>query len=103
MSKISRMKVSILGATGMVGQKFVQLLQNHPWFDLVDLAASKNSAGKRYGEAIKGRWVDKNRVSKNYSHLIVRIRITIRTCREILVVLVQVLSSLPKVARRRFS
>ncbi len=72
MSKISRMKVSILGATGMVGQKFVQLLQNHPWFDLVDLAASKNSAGKRYGEAIKGRWVDKNRVSKNYSHLIVR-------------------------------
>jgi aspartate-semialdehyde dehydrogenase len=49
-------KVGILGATGMVGQNYLRLLSNHPWFDVVYLAASPNSAGKRYGEAVAGRW-----------------------------------------------
>ena len=51
-----KIKVGILGATGMVGQRFVTLLENHPWFELVTLAASAHSAGKPYDEAIGGRW-----------------------------------------------
>lgn len=47
-----KIPVSILGATGSVGQKFVQLLSNHPWFDLVAVAASERSAGKPYREAV---------------------------------------------------
>ena len=46
-----KIKVGILGATGMVGQRFVTLLENHPWFELVTLAASAHSAGKTYEEA----------------------------------------------------
>ena len=49
-------KVGILGATGMVGQRFVQLLGDHPWFDVTCLAASQRSAGKSYKKAVKGRW-----------------------------------------------
>ncbi len=50
-----KIPVGILGATGMVGQRYVQLLANHPWFTLTHLAASANSAGKPYREAIAGR------------------------------------------------
>lgn len=53
---MSKIKVGILGATGMVGQRFVQLLENHPWFEVTELAASEKSAGKTYGEAVAGRW-----------------------------------------------
>lgn len=49
------MRVGILGATGMVGQQYVQLLQNHPFFEIAFLAASKESAGKSYEEALRGR------------------------------------------------
>ena len=55
-----KIKVGILGATGMVGQRFVTLLENHPWFELVTLAASAHSAGKTYEEAIGGRWKMEN-------------------------------------------
>jgi len=48
-----RQKVGILGATGMVGQRFIQLLENHPWFEVEWLAASDRSSGKKYGEAAK--------------------------------------------------
>jgi aspartate-semialdehyde dehydrogenase len=50
---MERRKVGILGATGMVGQRFIQLLQNHPWFEIAWLAASDRSAGKTYAEACK--------------------------------------------------
>ncbi len=50
---MEKIPVGILGATGMVGQKFVQLLSSHPWFEIVALGASDRSVGKRYGEAIK--------------------------------------------------
>ncbi|GGA76288.1 aspartate-semialdehyde dehydrogenase [Edaphobacter acidisoli] len=50
---MERRKVGILGATGMVGQRFIQLLSNHPWFEIAWLAASDRSAGKAYGEACK--------------------------------------------------
>ena len=49
-------KVGIVGATGMVGQRFVSLLENHPWFKISALAASSGSAGKSYAQATKGRW-----------------------------------------------
>src|SRR5579875_2116604 len=50
---MERRNVGILGATGTVGQRFIQLLHNHPWFDITWLAASDRSAGKTYGEACK--------------------------------------------------
>jgi aspartate-semialdehyde dehydrogenase len=52
---MKKMEVGILGATGMVGQRFVSLLENHPWFELTWLAASDKSAGKLYGEACRWR------------------------------------------------
>ena len=51
-----KLRVGILGATGMVGQRFISLLENHPWFEVTTLAASPRSAGKTYEEAIGGRW-----------------------------------------------
>ena len=51
-----KLRVGILGATGMVGQRFISLLENHPWFEVVTLAASPRSAGKSYEEAVGGRW-----------------------------------------------
>ena len=51
-----KLKVGILGGTGMVGQRFISLLENHPWFEVVTIAASKRSAGKTYEEAVNGRW-----------------------------------------------
>ena len=51
-----KLKVGILGATGMVGQRFISLLENHPWFEVTQVAASPRSAGKTYEEAVGGRW-----------------------------------------------
>ena len=51
-----KLKVGILGATGMVGQRFISLLEDHPWFEVTTVAASPRSAGKTYEEAVKGRW-----------------------------------------------
>ncbi|MEW6142786.1 MAG: aspartate-semialdehyde dehydrogenase [Chloroflexota bacterium] len=52
----ARIKVGILGATGMVGQRFVQLLDGHPWFVVTELAASERSINKPYAQAVEGRW-----------------------------------------------
>lgn len=70
-----KLKVGVLGATGMVGQRFVTLLEGHPWFEVTAVAASAASAGKRYEDAVKGRWAMKapvpatvaGRVTKNAS------------------------------------
>mgnify|MGYP000720064820 CR=1 FL=1 len=51
-----KLKVGILGGTGMVGQRFISLLENHPWFEVVTIAASPRSAGKRYEDAVGDRW-----------------------------------------------
>lgn len=51
-----KLKVGILGATGMVGQRFISILADHPWFEVVSVAASPRSAGKTYSEAVEGRW-----------------------------------------------
>ena len=51
-----KLKVGILGGTGMVGQRFISLLENHPWFEVTTIAASPRSAGKTYAEAVGSRW-----------------------------------------------
>lgn len=51
-----KLRVGILGATGMVGQRFISLLENHPWYEVVTVAASPRSAGKTYEEAVGSRW-----------------------------------------------
>lgn len=51
-----KLKVGILGGTGMVGQRFISLLENHPWFQVTTIAASPRSAGKTYKEAVGERW-----------------------------------------------
>ena len=51
-----KLRVGILGGTGMVGQRFISLLENHPWYEVVTVAASPRSAGKTYEEAVGGRW-----------------------------------------------
>lgn len=56
MNKREKIKVGILGATGMVGQRFVSILAEHPWFEITALAASEKSAGKTYEEAVNGKW-----------------------------------------------
>ena len=55
-------RVGIIGATGMVGQRFATLLENHPWFTVTVLAASARSAGKRYEEAVGERWAMQNAI-----------------------------------------
>jgi aspartate-semialdehyde dehydrogenase len=57
-----KLKVGVLGATGMVGQRFVSLLENHPWYEVTLVAASASSAGKRYADAVQGRWAMKTPV-----------------------------------------
>lgn len=51
-----KLKAGILGGTGMVGQRFIALLENHPWFEVTTIAASPRSAGKRYEDAVGDRW-----------------------------------------------
>ena len=53
---MAKLKAGILGATGMVGQRFISLLENHPWFEVAAVAASPRSAGKTYAEAVGDRW-----------------------------------------------
>lgn len=69
MQKIYR--VGIVGATGMVGQRFVTLLENHPWFKPVALLASASSAGKTYGEAVQNRWAMNGEIPAYARNLIV--------------------------------
>ncbi len=54
---MKRIRVGVLGATGMVGQNYLRLLNDHPWFEVVYVAASPRSAGKKYAEAVQGRWL----------------------------------------------
>ena len=66
-----KIKVGILGATGMVGQKFIYLLRNHPWFTVTVVAASNNSSGKTYKEAVKERWVQSGSIPEDVGSLVV--------------------------------
>jgi len=66
-----KVKVGIIGATGMVGQNFVRLLSDHPWFEIAHLAASPASAGKRYYEAVAGRWHMLKEIPKTVKDMVV--------------------------------
>ena len=64
-------RVGIIGATGMVGQRFVSLMENHPWFDLKVIAASAHSAGKTYEQAARARWAIETPFPEKYRDLVV--------------------------------
>ena len=64
-------KVGIIGATGMVGQRFIDLLKDHPWFKITVLAASSRSAGKTYREAIGSKWVMENELPSDVADMVV--------------------------------
>jgi aspartate-semialdehyde dehydrogenase len=67
-----KLRVGIVGATGMVGQRYVSLLADHPWFQVVTVAASGRSAGKAYAEAVDGRWAMKTPVPPAIGELVVK-------------------------------
>lgn len=67
-----KLKVGILGATGMVGQNYIRLLEGHPWFEVTFVAASANSAGVKYAESVKGRWQMSTPIPKKVAGLIVK-------------------------------
>ncbi|MCP1101615.1 aspartate-semialdehyde dehydrogenase [Aequitasia blattaphilus] len=66
-----KLRVGILGATGMVGQRFISLLENHPWYEVCTLAASQRSAGKTYEEAVGERWKLETPMPENVKKLVV--------------------------------
>jgi aspartate-semialdehyde dehydrogenase len=66
-----KLKVGVIGATGMVGQNYLRLLANHPWFEVVYLAASPNSAGKKYSDAVAGRWHMKTGIPEKFKDIVV--------------------------------
>jgi aspartate-semialdehyde dehydrogenase len=67
-----KLRTGIVGATGMVGQRFVSLLADHPWFQVVTVAASERSAGKPYAEAVGGRWAMTSPVPPAVGALVVK-------------------------------
>lgn len=68
---MKKFNVGIIGATGMVGQRFSLLLENHPWFNVVAVAASPRSAGKRYEEAVGKKWAMTSPIPANIKDMIV--------------------------------
>lgn len=67
---MKKYKVGVVGATGMVGQRFVSLMEHHPWFEVVKLAASPRSAGKSYREALGGRWAMSTPIPESMADLV---------------------------------
>lgn len=68
---MNKIRAGIIGATGMVGQRFITLIENHPYFELSALIASPSSAGKTYGEAVKGRWMMSTPISEKVANMVV--------------------------------
>ena len=66
-----KLRVGILGGTGMVGQRFISLLEDHPWFEVTTIAASPRSAGKTYEEAVGGRWKMKTPMPERVKGIVV--------------------------------
>ena len=70
-TKMKNYNVGIIGATGMVGQRFAVLLENHPWFNVKVLAASPRSAGKTYKEAVGSRWLIEKPMPKAMEDIVI--------------------------------
>lgn len=64
-------RVGVIGCTGMVGQRFLTLLENHPWFELTALFASRRSAGQKYSDAVAGRWKMTSPIPEKYADMTV--------------------------------
>ena len=69
---MEKLHVAVLGATGMVGQRFIDLLRNHPWFEVTVVAASPRSAGKTYEEAVSGRWKMESDIPDSVRNLVLK-------------------------------
>ncbi len=70
-NNMKKYNVGILGATGMVGQNYIRLLENHPWFAMTFLAASQNSAGMSYAKSVQGRWQMITPIPKSVKNIMV--------------------------------
>ena len=68
---MKKYKVGIIGATGMVGQRFITLTENHPWFELTVLAASERSAGKKYVDVVSNRWAMKTPIPEKVKDMVI--------------------------------
>ena len=68
---MKKYNVGIIGCTGMVGQRFSLLLENHPWFNVTAIAASARSAGKTYEEAVGGRWAMTSPIPANIKDMVI--------------------------------
>jgi aspartate-semialdehyde dehydrogenase len=69
---MKKLRVGVLGATGMVGQNYITLLQGHPWFEVTAMVASEKSAGKSYLEAVAGRWHMQKDIPKEVRSLMIK-------------------------------
>ncbi len=69
---MEKVSVGVLGATGLVGQTIVQLLSNHPWFEVREVAASERSAGRKYGEVMESRWSVSSAIPKKVKDLVLK-------------------------------
>ena len=68
---MKQFNVGVIGATGMVGQRFMMLLAQHPWFNVTTLAASSRSAGKTYPQAVGDKWAFENPIPQKYHNMVV--------------------------------
>ena len=68
---MNKINVGVVGATGMVGQRFLSLLENHPYFEVTALAASANSAGKTYEDAVGSRWKLATPMPEKYKKMVI--------------------------------
>ena len=68
---MEKINVGVLGATGMVGQRYIKLLEDHPWFKVTYVAASPRSAGKPYKDAVSSRWLIGANIPADVADLIV--------------------------------
>ena len=80
---MEKIKVGVLGATGMVGQRYIKLLENHPWFEVTYVAASPRSAGKKYKDAVSSRWLIGSDIPAGVADLIVEdANVEKKSCRQ---------------------
>lgn len=69
---MEKYKVGVIGGTGMVGQRFISLIENHPWFDLKVIAASAGSAGKTYEQAVRAKWAIETPFPEKYKDMVIK-------------------------------
>ena len=79
---MKKLRCGILAGTGMVGQKYISLLENHPWFEVMYIAASPRSAGKKFEEAVEGRWHMQTPIPQNIRELMVHNMEEIDLCKK---------------------